>query len=92
MARTLRRAPRPSRPPDTPRIDAPRAPHLSRAEDRVLTLVSDLAERFGRVTPDGIVIDIDLTHDLIGQMIASRRQPSRSRSPKPPNPTAANGT
>jgi CRP/FNR family cyclic AMP-dependent transcriptional regulator len=47
--------------------------HLSRAEDRILTLFSDLAERFGRVTPDGIVIDIDLTHDLIGQMIASRR-------------------
>ena len=47
--------------------------HLSRAEDRILALFSDLAERFGRVTPGGIVIDIDLTHDLIGQMIASRR-------------------
>jgi CRP/FNR family cyclic AMP-dependent transcriptional regulator len=47
--------------------------HLPRAEDRILALFSDLGERFGRVTPDGIVIDIDLTHDLIGQMIASRR-------------------
>jgi CRP/FNR family cyclic AMP-dependent transcriptional regulator len=47
--------------------------HLSRSEDRVLALFSDLAERFGRVTPNGIVIDLDLTHDLIGQMVASRR-------------------
>jgi CRP-like cAMP-binding protein len=47
--------------------------HLSRAEDRTLALFSDLAERLGRVTPNGILIDLDFTHDLIGQMIASRR-------------------
>lgn len=47
--------------------------HIPRAEDRVLALFSDLAERFGRVTGDGIVIDIDLTHELIGLLIGSRR-------------------
>jgi CRP/FNR family cyclic AMP-dependent transcriptional regulator len=47
--------------------------HIARAEDRVLALFSDLAERFGQVTSDGIVIDVELTHDLIGQLIGSRR-------------------
>jgi CRP-like cAMP-binding protein len=47
--------------------------HVAPAEDRVRALFSDLAERFGHVTPDGIVIDVDLTHDLIGQLIGSRR-------------------
>jgi CRP/FNR family transcriptional regulator, cyclic AMP receptor protein len=47
--------------------------HIARADDRVLALFSDLAERFGQVTSDGIVIDVELTHDLIGQLIGSRR-------------------
>lgn len=47
--------------------------HIARAEDRIRALFNDLAERFGHVTPDGIKIDIDLTHDLIGQLIGSRR-------------------
>ena len=47
--------------------------HIPRAEDRVVALFSDLAERFGRVTDDGIIIDIELTHKLIGQLIGSRR-------------------
>ena len=47
--------------------------HIPRAEDRVLALFSDLAERFGHVTSDGIVIDVELTHELIGQLIGSRR-------------------
>ena len=47
--------------------------HLSRAEDRVLTLFTELGERFGRVTPDGILIDLPLNHELIGRLTASRR-------------------
>ena len=47
--------------------------HIARAEDRVLALFSDLAERFGRVTPDGILIEVELTHGLIGQLVGSRR-------------------
>lgn len=34
---------------------------------------TDLAERFGRMTEDGIVLDLPLTHDLIGGLVASRR-------------------
>jgi CRP/FNR family cyclic AMP-dependent transcriptional regulator len=47
--------------------------HIARADDRVLALFCDLAERFGQVTSDGIMIDVELTHDLIGQLIGSRR-------------------
>ena len=47
--------------------------HLSRAEDRILALFADLGERFGRVTPDGILIDLPLNHELIGRLTASRR-------------------
>jgi CRP/FNR family cyclic AMP-dependent transcriptional regulator len=47
--------------------------HIARAKDRVLALFSDLAERFGYVTGHGIVIDVELTHTLIGELIGSRR-------------------
>jgi CRP/FNR family transcriptional regulator, cyclic AMP receptor protein len=47
--------------------------HPPRAEDRVLALFADVGERFGRVTPDGILIDLPLNHELIGRLTASRR-------------------
>jgi len=47
--------------------------HVPRAEDRLVVLFLDLAERVGRVTPDGVVIDVDLTHDTLGHLIGSRR-------------------
>lgn len=47
--------------------------HQPRVEDRVVALFVDLAERFGRVTPDGVTIDLSLTHELIGQLVGSRR-------------------
>lgn len=47
--------------------------HLPRIEQRVMALFADLAERFGRMTSDGIVIDIRLTHEVIGRLVGSRR-------------------
>ena len=46
---------------------------LPRVEDRVTALFCELADRWGRVTPDGIQIDMPLTHALIGQLIGARR-------------------
>jgi CRP-like cAMP-binding protein len=46
---------------------------LSRVDDRLAALFSDLADRWGRVTPDGVIIDLDLTHNLLGQLVGSRR-------------------
>jgi CRP-like cAMP-binding protein len=47
--------------------------HLPRIEDRLLALFVDLGERFGRMTGDGIVVPIPLTHDVIGRLVGSRR-------------------
>lgn len=47
--------------------------HLSRIEDRVVALFSDLAERFGHMTSEGAIIDLDLTHEVIGRLVGSRR-------------------
>lgn len=47
--------------------------HASRVEDRIALLFEDLGERCGRVTPDGIAIDISLTHDLIGRLVGAQR-------------------
>ena len=47
--------------------------HQPRVEERLIALFADLAERFGRVTADGIVVELALTHDIIGGLVASRR-------------------
>jgi CRP-like cAMP-binding protein len=47
--------------------------HLARTEDRIKLLFADLAESFGRVTTDGILIDLNLTHETIGGLVGSRR-------------------
>ena len=47
--------------------------HLTRVEDRVQALFVDLAERFGRVTADGVLIDVPVTHEVIGLLVGSRR-------------------
>lgn len=47
--------------------------HLPRVEDRITALFADLAERFGRMSGHGILVDLPLTHDLIGGLVGSRR-------------------
>jgi CRP/FNR family transcriptional regulator, cyclic AMP receptor protein len=47
--------------------------HEPRAEDRVIGLFADLAERFGHVSADGILVDLPLSHEIIGRLIGSRR-------------------
>ena len=49
------------------------AMHLPRSEHRVLLTLWLLADRCGRVTPDGIVLPLDFTHDCLSQMTAARR-------------------
>lgn len=46
---------------------------LPRVEDRIIALFCDLADRWGRVTPDGVRIGIPLTHTTIGRVTAARR-------------------
>jgi CRP/FNR family transcriptional regulator, cyclic AMP receptor protein len=46
---------------------------LPRVEQRVLGLFWQLAERWGKVRPEGVVVELSLTHELIGQLIGAQR-------------------
>jgi CRP/FNR family transcriptional regulator, cyclic AMP receptor protein len=46
---------------------------LARVDQRVIALLWELADRFGRVTPDGVVLDVRLTHALMGRLIGAKR-------------------
>jgi CRP-like cAMP-binding protein len=47
--------------------------HVSRAEHRLLLVLWHLAERWGRMTPQGAVLPLALTHHVLGQLAAARR-------------------
>lgn len=46
---------------------------LSRIEERLEVTLWELAYRFGRVTPDGIMLDLPLTHSQVAEMVAAQR-------------------
>jgi CRP/FNR family cyclic AMP-dependent transcriptional regulator len=46
---------------------------LTPVETRLLVLFWHLAERWGRVTPDGICVRLTLTHQLLGQLVGCQR-------------------
>ena len=47
--------------------------HLTRVDARVLTMLWLLADRWGRVTPSGIVLPLRLTHRTIARLVGARR-------------------
>ena len=46
---------------------------LNRVDRRVLTVLWHLAERWGRVTPNGVVLPLALSHRMLGQLVGARR-------------------
>jgi CRP/FNR family transcriptional regulator, cyclic AMP receptor protein len=46
---------------------------LPRVDLRLLAVLWNLADRWGRVTRDGVVLPLPLTHRVLGQLIAVRR-------------------
>jgi CRP-like cAMP-binding protein len=44
-----------------------------RVEDRLLTLLWLLADRWGYVTGDGVRVAVPLTHGLLAELVAARR-------------------
>jgi CRP-like cAMP-binding protein len=46
---------------------------LVRLEDRLLLAMWSLAERWGRVTPDGVLIPMSLTHSALARLVGARR-------------------
>ncbi len=47
--------------------------HLPRAYARLLILFWLLAERFGRVTPDGVRVTLPLTHEVLALLVGAHR-------------------
>ena len=47
--------------------------HLTRVDDRLLALMWCLAERWGRVVPDGVVVSLRLSHRTLAGMVGARR-------------------
>jgi hypothetical protein len=48
--------------------------HHPRVDDRLLLTLWHLAERWGRVTPDGIVIPLPLGHQRLADIVGAQRQ------------------
>jgi CRP-like cAMP-binding protein len=46
---------------------------LVRLEDRLLLALWALAERWGRVTPDGVLVPMGLTHSSLARLVGARR-------------------
>jgi hypothetical protein len=46
---------------------------LTRVDRRLKALFWHLAERWGRVTGDGVVVPLALTHRILGQLVGARR-------------------
>lgn len=46
---------------------------LPRVDLRLLAVMWNLADRWGKVTPEGVVLPLPLTHRVLGQLIAVRR-------------------
>jgi hypothetical protein len=46
---------------------------LPRVDARVLAVLWHLSERFGRVTPTGVVLPLRLTHEAIGRLVGAQR-------------------
>jgi hypothetical protein len=46
---------------------------VNRVDRRVIALLWHLAERWGRMTPDGVAIPLTLSHRMLGQLVGARR-------------------
>jgi hypothetical protein len=46
---------------------------LSRIDERLEVTLWGVASRFGRVTPEGVVLDLPITHSQLAEMVAAQR-------------------
>jgi CRP/FNR family transcriptional regulator, cyclic AMP receptor protein len=47
--------------------------HMTRVDARLELLFWGLADRWGRVGPDGVVLDLPLTHQVLGRLVGAQR-------------------
>jgi len=48
---------------------------IPRIDDRLLVLFWRLGQRWGRMTPDGVLLPLPLTHEMIASLVAASRPP-----------------
>src|SRR3954465_11331461 len=58
---------------------------MPRVDARVQALLWHLADRWGRVTLDGVVVPVRLTHDMIGRLVGAH-PPAATTAPRRANP------
>lgn len=46
---------------------------MPRVEERILSLLSHLAGRWGQVTAQGVTLTLPVTHEVLGALIGARR-------------------
>jgi hypothetical protein len=47
--------------------------HLRRVQTRLLVLMWHMADRWGKVTPEGVSVPVKLTHQLLGRLVGAQR-------------------
>jgi CRP-like cAMP-binding protein len=47
--------------------------HYARVDQRLLRLMWHLADRWGRVTPEGVRVPLSVTHQMLADLVAARR-------------------
>jgi hypothetical protein len=47
--------------------------YLPHVESRLLALFAHYADRWGRMTPLGVAVDLPLTHELLGRLVGAKR-------------------
>ena len=47
--------------------------NLTRVDERIEGLMWHLADRWGHVTPEGVVVPVPLTHEMIGRLVGAHR-------------------
>jgi CRP/FNR family cyclic AMP-dependent transcriptional regulator len=47
--------------------------HYPRLDDRLWLFFWEVADRFGRVRPDGVTVDLPLTHEVVSHLVGARR-------------------
>jgi CRP/FNR family transcriptional regulator, cyclic AMP receptor protein len=47
--------------------------HYPRLDDRLWLFFWEVADRFGRVRPDGVAVDLPLTHEVVSHLVGARR-------------------
>jgi CRP/FNR family cyclic AMP-dependent transcriptional regulator len=47
--------------------------HLRRVDTRLLVIMWYLADRWGRVRPDGVLVPLKLTHETLARLVGAQR-------------------